>query len=118
MDKEKESVKKANKKPRRARTAEARENQLISLAFDLAEEKLRNGTASSQIIAALLNLGTSKHKLELERMRKDLEVSDAKIEQMKNQETGRELMEEAIKAFRTYSGQPEEDDYDEENEDY
>ena len=41
-------------------TPEARENQLISLAIDLAEQQLRNGTASSQVITHYLKLGSSK----------------------------------------------------------
>lgn len=96
-----------------ARTLEGRENQLIDLAVDLAEKKLRDGTASSQIIVTLLNLATTKTKLELEKLRSDLKVADAKVTQIENQQTSRDLYEQALNAFRSYSGQQyEEDEYD------
>lgn len=96
-----------------ARTPEARENQLINKAVNLAERKLDDGTASSQIIALLLNLATQKSRLELEKLRSDLRVADAKIKAMEASETSKDLYEKAIKAFRSYSGQ-EEEDYDDE----
>lgn len=96
-----------------ARTPEARENQLINLAIDLAEEKLRNGTASSQIITTLLTLATTKHRLENEKLRSDLEVAKAKIEQINRQEDSKELYEKALAAFRSYQTSPMEDEYDE-----
>lgn len=105
-------------KPRRklpARSPEARENQLINKAVNLAEKKLDDGTASSQIIALLLSLGTQKTRLEIEKLRSDLRVADARIKAMEAQETSKDLYEKAIQAFRSYSGQ-EEDIY--EDEDY
>lgn len=99
-----------------ARSAEARENQLINLAVDLAEKKLRDGTASSQIITTLLHLATTKAQLEMEKLRSDLRVSDAKVKQMESQETSQDLYEKAIKVFKSYSGQDvDEDDYGEED---
>lgn len=96
-----------------ARTPEGRMNQLIALATDLAEEKLRNGTASSQIISLLLSLATTKAELELEKLRSDVEVGQAKIKMMENQETSKDLYAKAIAAFKSYSGIEDEDDYDE-----
>lgn len=98
----------------RARTPEARENQLIALAMDLAERKLKDGTASSQIITALLNLGTTKARLELDRMRSDLHLSDAKVQQIQNQESSKEIYEKALRAFKGYQGDPDEE-YEEED---
>lgn len=104
---------KKSKKSTPARTPEQRENQLISLAVDEAEKRLRNGTASSQLVCLLLSLATSKAKLELEKMRSDLRVSEAKIRQIDAQENSGDLYAEAIRAFKEYSGDPvEEDDYD------
>ncbi len=111
-----DKTKKATTKHREtppARTAEERENQLIGLAVDLAEKKLRDGTASSQIIALLLNLATSKAKLELEKLKSDLKVADAKVQQIKNQEDSKELYEEAIRAFKSYTGYEEDNVEDE-----
>lgn len=105
------------KKSRRstpARTPEGRENQLINLAVDEAEKRLQNGTASSQLLCLLLNLATTKAKLEMEKMRSDLRVSEAKIRQIDSQESSGDLYAEAIRVFKEYSGDPstEEDNYD------
>lgn len=102
------------KKQMPARTPEGRENQLINLAMNLAEEKLRDGTASSQIITSILNWATTKHQLENEKLRSDLEVAKAKVEQMKRSGDSKDLYEKALAAFRSYQSSPEDDyDYDE-----
>lgn len=93
---------------------EARENYLINLAYQLAEKKLKDGTASSQIVTTLINLGTQKMQLEIEKLRSDLKVADAKIEVMESQKSSTELMEQALAAFKKYSGNHE---YDEEDDD-
>lgn len=100
-----------------ARNPEARENQLINLAMNAAEEKLKNGTATSQIIVTLLKLGTMRAQLELEKIRSDLKVAEAKVQQIENQENSAVLYEEALKAFKSYQGAPMEEDFDDE-EDY
>lgn len=101
-----------SKKQEPARTIEGRENQLINLAVNCAEEKLKNGTASSQLICLLLGLATTKAKLELEKLKGDVKVSEAKVKQIQNQETSKDLYQQALQAFRSYSGSNyEEDDY-------
>lgn len=108
-------VSKTKRRQAPARTPAARENQLINLAVDLAERKLRDGTASSQIITTLLHLATSKNQLEMEKLRSDLRVSDAKVKQMEDQAYSKDLYEKAIAAFRSYSGSGEPmDEYDDE----
>lgn len=99
------------KRGRPALTPEARENQMISLAMDRAEEQLRDGTASSQVITHFLKLGTVKAQVELEKMRSDNELAKAKTEALQSQKKTEELMEKAIKAMRTYSGNGDPDDY-------
>lgn len=98
-------------KMRPALTPEARENQLISLAVDLAEQQLRDGTASSQVITHYLKLGSTREKLEQETKRKELELIAAKTKSIANSEEIKVLYEEAIKAMRNYSGHGEPDDY-------
>ncbi len=88
-------------------TPEARENQLISLAIDLAEQQLRNGTASSQVITHYLKLGSSKEKLEKEILQEQKKLVVAKTSAIESQERIDELYANAIKAMRTYSGQSE-----------
>ena len=90
-------------------TPEARENQLISLAMDLVEERLRNGTASSQETVHFLKLGSSKEKLEQQILAEQKKLVVAKTSAIESQERIDELYANAIKAMRTYSGQSEEE---------
>ena len=104
--------------PRRRRpgiTLEARENQLISDAIDLAEQQIRDGTASSQIITHFLKLGTTKMALEKEKLRNETELMKAKREAIESTQHSEELYENAIRAMQRYSGQGETeyDEYDE-----
>lgn len=104
-----------SRKMRPAITPEAREQQLISLAVDLVEKRLIEGTASSQETTHFLKLATSKYKADLEKTKKELELTVAKTEAMKSQIRSEEMFAEAVKAFRGYSGQgrgDEEDEYD------
>jgi hypothetical protein len=88
-------------------TPEARENQLISLAIDLAEQQLRNGTASSQVITHYLKLGSSKEKLEKEILQEQKKLVVAKTSAIESQERIDELYAGAIAAMRSYNGQSE-----------
>ena len=100
------------KKHRPAFTPEARENQLISLAIDLAEQQLRAGTASSQVITHYLKLGSTKEKLEKEILEKNKELLNAKTEALQSQKRVEELYEQALNAMKIYGGNArrEEDD--------
>ncbi len=100
----KEESKTVRKRMRPALDPEARENQLIALAVDLAEEQLREGTASSQVITHYLKLGSSKEKLEKEKLQKENELLRAKAEMLQSAKKMEGLYEEALAAFRTYSG--------------
>ncbi len=93
------------KKIRPALTPEAREQQMISLAVDLAERQLIEGTASSQVITHYLKLGSSKDKLEKEKMQKENELMQAKIESLETAKHIEELYADAIKAMRKYRGE-------------
>ena len=87
-------------KMRPALTPEARENQMIALAVDVAEEQMRNGTASSQIITHYLKLGTMRERLEMKRIEQEIELQKAKTKAIDNMEESRILYENAIKAMR------------------
>lgn len=100
-----------SRKMRPALTPEARENQLISLAIDLVEKRLIEGTASSQETTHFLKLATTKAKLEKEILEKQKDLITAKTESLQSQKKTEEMFAEAMKAFRNYSGQDEEDDY-------
>ena len=98
---------------RPALTPEARENQCISLAMDLAEQQLRDGTASSQVITHFLKAGASRAELEKEKLRKENLMLEAKTKAYQSSEEIKELYEGAIKAMRIYQGQGDPDDYNE-----
>jgi len=102
---------------RPATTPEARENQMVSIAVDLAEKQMRAGTASAQVISHFLKLGSSREKLEQERLAKENELLAAKAEQLASQKRIEELYESAIAAMRAYGGQAPLDtgDYDDED---
>lgn len=89
-----------------ATTPEARENQLISAAVDLAEQQLREGSASAQVITHYLKLGSSREKLEQERLAEEVKLQRAKREAMASAARVEELYESAINAMRAYAGQP------------
>lgn len=96
-----------------ARTTQARQNQLINLAVDEAERRLKNGTASSQIICTLLHHATVKAQLELEKLRGDIALSKAKEKEIEEKASNSDLYARALEAFKSYKGDREEDeDYD------
>lgn len=92
------------KRLRPALTPEARENQLISLAYDLAEKQLLEGTASSQVITQFLKLGSIKERRELEKLEQENKLLIAKTEALESAKKMEGLYEEALQAFKTYSG--------------
>lgn len=100
---------------RPALTPEARENQLISLAVDLAEKQLREGTASSQVITHYLKLGSTKERIEKEILEKQKDLIDAKTQNLKSMERQEQMYAEALKAFRGYSGHGDEEDEEEDD---
>lgn len=91
---------------RPATTPEGRENQLISLAVDLAERQLQEGSASSQVISHYRKLGSSREKLEQERLNRENELLGAKAEALASQKRIEDLYSSALNAMRSYAGQP------------
>lgn len=100
----------APKRRSRARTPEDRESQLISMAMDEAEAQIREGRASSQLLTHFAKLGSSRERLEQERLRNENDVLRKKLETMEAAVDIRNLMDEALAAFRGYSGKPRQDD--------
>ena len=92
-------------------TPESRENQMISLAVDMAEEQLRNRTASSQVLVHYLRMGTTKMALEKEKLENENLLLKAKTDAIEAQKKYDEKFEEVIRALRTYQGNGEEDEY-------
>ena len=99
------------RKSRPPLSPEADEQICISLAIDLVKERLRNGTASSQETTHFLKLATSKYKEEVRLAKAQTEKAEAQVEAMRSQKRVESLYEDAIKAFRNYNGQGDEDEY-------
>lgn len=110
MKKAKPTTNTETRKIRPALTPEARENQLIALAVDLVEQRLINGTASSQETTHFLKLGSMKNRLEMEKLQEENRLLKAKTEALQSAKRVEELYSEAIKAMRRYSGQGDSDD--------
>lgn len=109
MRKSKDSVtKESSRKMRPALTPEARENQMISLAMDLAEQQLRDGTASSQLITEFVKRGATKARLEQEILEKQKDLIEAKTQTLQSAQRVEELYSNALNAMREYSGNGEE----------
>lgn len=101
----------STKKMRPALSPEARENQLINLAVDLAEQQLLDGTASSQVITHFLKLGTTRAELEKEKLRIENKKTEAQIKSIENADEMKAVYEKALKAMRNYQGYGEPDEY-------
>ena len=108
---EKVAVNPPRKRPP-ATTPESRENQMIALAMDVVEERLRNGTASSQETTHFLKLGSIKEKRELALLEQELELKKAKTEAIQSAKRVEELYSKALKAMKSYTGAEEGDDDD------
>ena len=106
-----ESSSKRIRAMRPALTPEAQENQMISMAIDLAAEQLRNGTASSQVITHYLKLGSTKERLEKEILEKQKELISAKTEALQSSQRIEELYSNALNAMKSYSGNEDSDEF-------
>ena len=102
-------------KTRTPLTPEGRENQMISLAMDLAEQQLRDGTASSQLITEFVKRGCTKARIEKELLEKQRDLAAAKAESIKAADRLEELLPKVMKAMGRYRGEDdEEEEFDDE----
>ena len=91
----------------RAKTPEAREQQLVALAIDLAEKQIIEGRVSAQVLTHYLKLASEKEKLERAKLKQENELLKAKVEALASTARAEEIFEEALKAMRTYTGRDE-----------
>lgn len=109
MQTDDKAVKRTSRRPP-ATTPEARENQLIALAYDLVEKRLREGTATSQETTHFLRRGSTMEKLEEEIRKKQKELIQAKTEAIQSAKKIEELYTNALNAMRRYSGNRDDED--------
>jgi hypothetical protein len=95
----------SSRRIRPALSPETRENQLVSLAVDLAERQLIEGTASSQVVTHFLKLGSTKEQIEKEILERQKELIEAKTQSLQSAKRIEELYMNALDAMRNYSGQ-------------
>ena len=109
MDKDADRQLKKKRAP--AKTVEARENQVIAASMDLAEKQIRSGKVSSQVLTHFLKLGSTKERLEKEKLIKENELLRAKTESLQSARNIEALYKNALDAMRSYRGQePESSD--------
>lgn len=99
-------------KRRAARSPESRLNQLVSLAVDLVEQRLIDGTATAQETTTIIKYGTSKSKLESEMMEEQINLMKAKRQAIEDAKRSDEKYEQALMAMRAYNGMSEDEDYE------
>ncbi len=102
MSRQRQETRRRTRKP--ATTPEARELELSAAAYDLAEEQIHSGTASSQVITHFLKAGSMRERLEQERMYHEIELMEVKKIQLEGQARVEELYKNALEAMRGYSG--------------
>ena len=94
------------------------EDQLIALATDLAIKRLRDGTASNQLVSEIIKFGTAKERLAKEKLQRENELLRAKTEAIKSSEENKRLYTAAIKAMGIYSGTLDDDEDELDETDY
>jgi len=104
---------KANKQRRApGRSLQARETQLTNLALDLAEEQLKAGTATSQVITHFLRIATVREEIERLKLENENKLLEAKTESIAATARIEEMYKKALEAMSEYHGNfsPESDD--------
>ena len=101
----------SSRKMRPALSPEARENQMISLAMDLAEKQLMDGNASSQLITEFVKRGSTKARIEQEILEEQKQLIEAKTQSLQSAKNIEELYVKALEAMKNYSGRGDPDDY-------
>lgn len=87
-----------------ATTPDVREQQLTAAAFDLAEKQIRDGSASAQVVTHFLKMGSTRERLEQQRMQHEIELLQVRAEAMESAKKVEELYGLALNAMRTYAG--------------
>lgn len=82
--------------------ADAREQELIALAYDEVERRIRAGKASSQELVHFLRRGSARERLDEESTEREMQLKQAKIDNLKSAETKEESYKKAIAAMQGY----------------
>jgi hypothetical protein len=77
---------------------------MVSMAYDLAEKQLQDGTASAAVILQLLKYGSSRERLEQKKLDLEGELLATKREILESEKRTEELIRNALEAMRSYQG--------------
>lgn len=88
-------------------TPEGRENDVVAMAYDLAEKQIREGTVSSQVLAIFLKAGAKKERLEREILEEQKKLITAKTENLESERKDKVAYEEVLAAIKRYRGEEE-----------
>lgn len=88
---------------RPASTPEAREQQLINLAVNLAEKQLREGTASPSIINHYLKMASNREVIEREILQKQSKLLEVKAQSISNEKENEKMAKAALEAMKNYT---------------
>lgn len=94
------------------RTPASRDNQLISLAYDLVEQRLRDGTASPAETTLLLRRASERENLEKDALEAKIRLLEAKIEEHETIKRVEIMYEQAMQAMKSYSNDSVDDEYE------
>lgn len=103
-------VKSTSGRPAPGKTIESRESQIIMMAYDLVEERIRKGTATSQEVTHFLKMGSSQAQLEKAKLENENKLLEAKTDALESQKKIEELYAEAIRSMAIYQGHGDEND--------
>lgn len=90
-------------------TPENREKQLVDMAYSVVEKRLQDGTVTDSLLSQIFRMGSSREKLEKERLKAQNELAHAKTKVIESTEQITALYEEAMNMLRVYTGQSEEE---------
>lgn len=93
-----------------AMSVEDRYDQLINLAVSLAEERLRDKSASNQLVAEIIRYGSIKERLQREKLEKETAVLNAKVGLFESTARTQDAVEAAMKALKHYRGEDSEEE--------
>ncbi len=94
--------------PKPAMNPVAREKQMISLAHDLAEKQLRDGSAPPSVVQHFLKLGSTREAKEQEILEHKAVLVHAQADQIDREKKSEQLAQQVIDSMRSYS--PTQDD--------
>lgn len=94
---------KKDKGTNKASTPEAREQQLVNLAVNLAEKQLRDGTASPSVISHFLKIASTRETIEREILEKQAALIEAKSKSIGESKDAEKLAKAAIEAMKNYN---------------